>query len=479
MNEGIHTTVEDNQPSISFRIFEGERTRASNNNLLGAVELSSIRLAPRGEPSIKVCFDLDVNGILNVSAEEIITGKRNQITITNDKGRLSRAEIERMIEEAEKFKVEDDKFKEVVEAKNALENFAYNMRSAINNEVIGSTLSSEDKKKIEGAIKKAVQWLESNQLAEADEIKYTMEELESVCTPIIVRAFQGGEGDNVASSASDGGRSSRFTNISGRNIMKFALSAIISGFVGDIQVYAYLPQNDKILRAQYELSVFAIKAEHEEHKRKIEALNSLKNYACNMRISINTTENISSKLSPEDKNKIEKTLEWVDSNKFAEEEEITDKIKELGSICKPVSVNIFGQDDGSMNDDRPPGKSSSSFKKEVAKNVASSLVLATLAAASGDASGLADLVDVIEIGKPSGSSTLSYKKQVSKKFRRYIVSTTISAAIGDVTGLSGQLFVDALVSACVERFLKLRGSGKAQDMAQRHDPTGTPQHKKK
>ncbi|KAI4346721.1 hypothetical protein L6164_007593 [Bauhinia variegata] len=234
MNEGTHTTVEDNQPSISFRIFEGERTRASDNNLLGAVELSSIRLAPRGEPSIKVCFDLDANGILNVSAEEIITGKRNQITITNDKGRLSRADIERMIEEAEKFKVEDERFKEVVEAKNALENFAYNMRSAINNEVIGSRLSSEDKKKIEGEIKKAVQWLESNQLAEVDEIKYTMEELESVCTPIIVRAFQGGEEDNVASSASDGGRSSRFTNISGKNIMKFVLSAIISGFVGDI-----------------------------------------------------------------------------------------------------------------------------------------------------------------------------------------------------------------------------------------------------
>ncbi|KAI4346722.1 hypothetical protein L6164_007594 [Bauhinia variegata] len=242
-----------------------------------------------------------------------------------------------------------------------------------------------------------------------------------------------------------------------------------------------------------------------------------------MRIAIKTTENISSKLSPEDKNMIEKTLEWVDSNKFPDEEEITDQIKELGSICRPASVNIFGQDgtgapaftvnrvlqceslnksvqynhpsnssscmaclfdcnecESSANlDDRPLGTSSSSFKKEVAKNLASSLVLATLSSASGDASGLADLVDVMEIGKPSGSSTLSYKQQVSKKFRRYIVSTTISAAIGDVTGLSGQLFVDALVSACVERFLKLRGSGKAQDKARRNDPTVTPRHKKK
>ncbi|KAK8512279.1 hypothetical protein V6N12_032002 [Hibiscus sabdariffa] len=173
------------------KVYEGERTRTKDNNLLGKFELSGIPPAPRGVPQITVCFDIDANGILNVSAEDKTTGQKNKITITNDKGRLSKEEIEKMVQEAEKYKSEDEEHKKKVEAKNTLENYAYNMRNTVKDEKIGGKLSAEDKKKIEDAIEQAIQWLDNNQLAEADEFEDKMKELESICNPIIAKMYQG------------------------------------------------------------------------------------------------------------------------------------------------------------------------------------------------------------------------------------------------------------------------------------------------
>ncbi|KAJ7947670.1 Heat shock cognate 70 kDa protein [Quillaja saponaria] len=190
--------------SVLIQVYGGERTRTRDNNLLGEFELSGIPPAPGGAPQITVCFGIDANGILNVSAEDKTTGQKNKITITNDKGGLSKEEIEKMVQEAEKYKAEDEEHKKKVDAKNALENYAYNMRNTIKDENIASKISAADKKKIEDAIDQAIQWLEGNQLAEADEFEDKMKELESICNPIIASIYQGAGGDMGGAMDEDG-----------------------------------------------------------------------------------------------------------------------------------------------------------------------------------------------------------------------------------------------------------------------------------
>nr|GEW89612.1 heat shock cognate 70 kDa protein 2-like [Tanacetum cinerariifolium] len=179
---------------VLIQVFEGERARTKDNNLIGMFEFSGIPPAPRGVPQINVCFDIDANGILNVSAEDKVGGKKNKITITNDKGRLSKDEIVKMVEEAEKYKAEDEERKKNVEAKNALENYAYNMWNTINDDKVGSKLSADDKKKVEDAVEESVKWLDANQLAEAEEFEDKKKELEGVCNPIIAKMYQGSGG---------------------------------------------------------------------------------------------------------------------------------------------------------------------------------------------------------------------------------------------------------------------------------------------
>lgn len=167
-----------------------------DNNLLGKFELSGIPPAPRGVPQIEVTFDIDANGILNVSAEDKTTGNKNKITITNDKGRLSKEQIEKMVQEAEKYKSDDEVQRKRVEAKNGLENYAYTMRNTIRDEKIASKLDAGDKKKIEEAVEQAIKWLDANQLADVEEFEHKQKELEQVCTPIITKMYQqaGGAG---------------------------------------------------------------------------------------------------------------------------------------------------------------------------------------------------------------------------------------------------------------------------------------------
>merc|ERR1712023_488423 len=206
------TTHADQQTTVAIQVYEGERSMCKDNHQLGKFDLTGIPAAPRGTPQIEVTFEIDANGILNVSATEKGSGNTEKITITNDKGRLSQEEIERMVSEAEEFAEEDKKVREKIEARNALENYVYSMKNTLSDgeKGVADKISDEDKEAVEKALEEANEWLDDNQEAEKEDFEEELKEVQDVCSPIISKVYResggapGGGGDFGADDDLDG-----------------------------------------------------------------------------------------------------------------------------------------------------------------------------------------------------------------------------------------------------------------------------------
>jgi len=191
----VFSTASDNQHTVTISVLEGERPMTKDNHELGKFDLTGIPPAPRGVPQIEVTFEIDANGILQVSAEDKGTGSKEKIVITNDQNRLTPEDIERMISDSEKYADEDKQLKDRVEARNELESYAYSLKNQVNDkEKLGAKLSADDKAKIEEVLEEKIKWLDANQEADAEDFKTQKKEMEEVIQPIISKLYQGAGG---------------------------------------------------------------------------------------------------------------------------------------------------------------------------------------------------------------------------------------------------------------------------------------------